>query len=52
MYRQCHTLMTYVYLLTSKEDGNMLKRVRFAPLHLSLITENAGNMKIYICDIF
>lgn len=49
---KCHTLMAYLYLLTSKEDGNMLKCVRSVPLHLSLITENAQSMRIDISDIF
>lgn len=38
--------MAYLYLLTSEEQGNMLKYVRSAPLYLSLITENAQNMRI------
>lgn len=38
--------MAYPYLLTPKEDGNMLKCVRFALLYLSLITENAQHTRI------
>lgn len=38
--------MAYLYLLTSEEQGNMLKYVRSAPLYLSLITENAQNTRI------
>lgn len=38
--------MAYLYLLASEENGNMLKCVRSAPLCLSLVTENAQNMRI------
>lgn len=44
--------MAYLYLLTSKEEGNMLKCVSSVPLHLSLITENARSMRIDISGIF